>query len=66
MLVYKRLSLVIHACDVGIELRHFNTPLTTPTNLDSRKFPIAHEGIALCSRNIQNLGNIGQGKKPCA
>lgn len=56
-------GLGVHPRDVGLELLGFDSPLTTPTDLDRRQLPGADQGIRLGRRDIQRLGDIGKGEE---
>ena len=53
----------VHPLDKAFEFTCLDPPLPTPTNLDRRQLTIAYQGIGLCGRDIQGLGDVGESQE---
>jgi hypothetical protein len=56
-------GLCVTAFDVGLEFGSFDAPLASAANLESADFTGTNQGVDLCRRHVERLGDIGEGKE---
>src|SRR5262245_28074409 len=63
---HEPLGLGVHPLDVLLERALLDPPLPATADLDSRKITAAHERVRLRSRDVEDLGAVGEGEEPVA
>ena len=56
-------GLLVLAGDEVLEGTRLDPPLTATADLDGRQVPAAHEGVRLGGRDVQGLGDVGEGEE---
>src|SRR6476646_3059075 len=57
-------GLVVHPGDVGLELVALDAPLAPSADLDRVQLAVTHERVGLGGRDVQHVGDVGQGQEP--
>lgn len=56
-------GLGVHPLNEDFEFGRFNAPLSAAANLDGWQVAAAYQGVGLCCRDVECLGDVGEGEE---
>lgn len=56
-------GLRVHPADEVLELDCLDAPLAASSDLDGGQVPAPNQGVGLRGRDVQGLGDVGEGEK---